>query len=56
MKFCLVPGAWLTTLASCPLAALTAHFHSLLSAIGGWVPLIRLPVCSILRSGGKRTR
>ena len=34
MKFYLNTGAWLTTLASCPLAALTAHFHSFLSGIG----------------------
>lgn len=56
MKFYVIPGAWLATLAFCPLAAVTAHFHSLLIGIGNWAPGILLPISSILRSGGKRTK
>lgn len=28
MKFCLIPGGGLAMLASCPLDAIAAHFHS----------------------------
>lgn len=56
MKFYVIPRAWLGTLASCPLAAVTAHFHPLLSGIGNWAPGILQPISSIFRSGGERTK
>lgn len=53
MKFSLIPGAWLATLACCPLAAVTAYFHWFLSGIGNRAPSVFLPMFSTLRSGGK---
>ena len=57
MKFCLILGAWLATLAPCPLAAVAACFHSLLSGIRNWGPGFLLPInlFSDLQGTGQNT-
>ena len=56
MKFCLILGAWLAPLASCPLAAVVACFHSLLSGIRNWALGFLLPISSVFIFRGKVTK